>query len=146
MKLYGSELMRKGTNCAQAVLVSLCEEVGIDEKTAMKFTCAFGGGCRNGDICGAASGALAALGLALGNDDIENKEAQAEAYKVFIEFNRRFKEKYGHLACRDLLGCDTSTVEGKEYMKQHPELKQKCWEMVDYAVEETKKIMEEYKK
>lgn len=145
-ELYGSEIMRAGSNCAQAVLVSLKEVAGIDEKTAMRVGCPFGGGCRNGDICGAASGALMVLGYALGNDDIYNKEAQSEAYKVVIEFNRRFKEQFRALACRDLLGCDTSTSEGREYMRQHPEIKQKCWDMVDWACVEVKKLVEEYKK
>ena len=134
-EMFGREWMKNGCNCAQSVLVSLAEEVGLDRPMAMKLACPLGGGCRAGEICGAATGALLALGMVTGNTDRLDKETQQKAYALYIEFDRRFKEKYGALTCRDLLGVDTSTPEGKAYFHDHPELKeQRCFEMIDGAI------------
>ena len=48
-----------GYNCAQSVLFSFCEELGLDADTALKIACGFGAGMgRKGEVCGAVSGAL----------------------------------------------------------------------------------------
>ncbi|MBE6993326.1 MAG: C_GCAxxG_C_C family protein [Ruminococcaceae bacterium] len=140
-KLSGSELMKNGCNCAQAVLCSLCEETGLTEEQAMRLACPFGGGARSGELCGAASGALMALGYVTGNTDRTDKEAQKKAYAYYIEFTKRYKEKFGCLACRELLGVETSTPEGHAYMQAHPELRQKCWAMVDWSVETVRELL-----
>ena len=80
--MFGREWMKNGCNCAQSVLVSLAEEVGLDRPTAMKLACPLGGGCRAGEICGAATGALLALGMVTGNTDRLDKEAQQKAYAL----------------------------------------------------------------
>lgn len=133
--LYGRDLMINGCNCAQAVLVSLAPKLGLDEDMAMRVACPFGGGVRAGEVCGALTGAQIALGLKTGNIDMKDKEGQQAAYAFYIEFNRRFKERFGSLICRELIECDTSTPEGKQHMKDHPELKQRCYAMVDAACE-----------
>ena len=142
-KTEGRELMKSGCNCAQSVLVSLAEEVGLSREMAMKRACPFGGGCRAGEVCGAVSGALMAIGMVNGNDDMTNKEAQKKAYADYIEYNRRFKERFGQLTCRGLLGVDTSTPNGKQFMAEHPEAKEKCYGMVDAAVEMAREIIAE---
>lgn len=144
-KLYGRDLMIDGCNCAQAVLVSLCQDIGLSEDMAMKLSCPLGGGCRAGEICGTVTGALLALGFVTGNTDRHDKDAREEAYKKYIEFDRRFKEKYGSLVCREILGCDTSTPEGKEHMKNHPELKLRCHERVDGAIALVREMLAEEK-
>lgn len=145
-KLYGSQLMKKGCNCAQSVLVSLAGECGIDEKTAMKLACPLGGGCRSGDICGALSAALIAIGLVNGNDDMNNKEAQQAAYAKYIEFVKRFKDEFGDRTCRGLLGVDTSTPNGHQFMAEHPEAKEKCFAMIDGVIPMVKEVIDEYRK
>ncbi len=140
-KLLGSELMKDGCNCAQAVLVTMCEEAGLTEEKAMLISCGFGGGMRAGELCGACTGAVMAMGCQNGVTDRKDKEAQQKAYAQYIEFNKRFKARFGTLICRELLGCDTSTPEGKEYMKEHPELKAKCWQYVDEAIEIARDVL-----
>ena len=129
-KLYGRDLMIDGCNCAQAVLVENGRILAVG---------------RAGEICGTVTGALLALGFVTGNTDRHDKDAREEAYKKYIEFDRRFKEKYGSLVCREILGCDTSTPEGKEHMKNHPELKLRCHERVDGAIALVKEMLAEEK-
>jgi len=54
-------------NCSQSVFSAFAEQLGMDQETALKLASPFGGGvARRGEICGAVSGALLALGLARG--------------------------------------------------------------------------------
>ena len=55
-------LHAQGFNCAQCVLSALGDYTGMDEKTALAISAGFGGGVRCGEICGAVSGAVMALG------------------------------------------------------------------------------------
>ena len=145
-KLYGRELMKDGCNCAQSVLVSLCGEAGISEEEAMRMACCLGGGCRAGEICGALTGALMALSLVNGNTDRKDNETRMKAYAEFIELDRMFKERFGNLTCRGLLGVDTSTENGHRYMMEHPETKeQNCHEFIDAAIEMARGLMARHK-
>ena len=100
------ELFKNGYNCAQAVLGVFCEESGLDMKTAMKLANGFGGGVRCGEVCGAVSGSIIAIGLKCGfyiEKDFAQKSYCNEKSYEFIE---KFKEEYGSILCRDLLGVD----------------------------------------
>ena len=58
---------REGYNCAQSVLFSFCEELGLDAETALKLSCGLGAGMgRQGEVCGAVSGGIVVLGLKFG--------------------------------------------------------------------------------
>ena len=75
-------LHSSGYNCAQSVLAALGSYTGLDEKTALAVSGGFGGGVRCGEICGAASGAVMALGLAFPYADGEDSEAKARIAKL----------------------------------------------------------------
>jgi C_GCAxxG_C_C family probable redox protein len=97
-------------NCSQAVFSTFAPQFGLEKQAALKLASPFGGGvARQGELCGAVTGALLALGLAHGADTPAGKE---EIYRLSQEFMRLFKEKHGTLLCRELLDCDTSTPEG----------------------------------
>ena len=55
------ELFSNNFNCSQAVLTAFAPDFGLDEQLALKLGTSFGGGARNGEICGAVSGALLIL-------------------------------------------------------------------------------------
>ena len=92
----------RGFNCAQSVLGALGEYTGLDENTAMALAGGFGGGVRCGEICGAASGAVMALGLAFPYANEEDAAAKARIAKLTMTFNRCFIEKFGCVRCQDL--------------------------------------------
>ena len=77
-----------GFNCAQSVLAALGSYTGLDEKTALAVSGGFGGGVRCGEICGAASGAVMALGLAFPYSDGEDSVSKTRIAKLTIAFNR----------------------------------------------------------
>ena len=62
-------LHESGSNCCQAVLGACCDHWNMDEDTAYRLGAFFGGGMRRGEVCGAVTGALMALGLEYGDEN-----------------------------------------------------------------------------
>lgn len=121
-------------NCSQAVLGAFAEELGMTEEQAMKVALCFSAGARKGEVCGAVSGAIMVLGLKysqIGDDEAENK---AIAYEKTNEFMERFKSENGSYICKDILGCDISTDEGRAYAMENNSFKDICPRMVKSAV------------
>jgi C_GCAxxG_C_C family probable redox protein len=107
------ENFSKGFNCSQAVLCVFAPEMGLDGKTASKVSCGFGGGiARGGDICGAVTGAVMALGLKIFSPEADLQQSKAQVYKMVNEFKKRFKKQHGSIVCRKLLGCNIATAKG----------------------------------
>jgi len=96
----------QGFSCSQSVFSAFASKYGITDETALKLASPFGGGiAHQGNVCGAVTGALMALGLGRGNATLENKE---ENYSIAKDFITRFQEKHGTILCRDLIGYDLS--------------------------------------
>jgi C_GCAxxG_C_C family probable redox protein len=113
-----STAFKEGFNCAQAVFATVAPELGLDAETAARAASAFGGGlARTGSTCGAVSGALMAIGLALGSGRPADKEAKEKAYTLAREFIERFRALHESIVCSELLGCDMGTAEGRERAK-----------------------------
>lgn len=100
-----------GHNCAEAVLRALADDLGRPE--CVRLATGFGGGMGgDGDVCGALSGAIMAIGLLLGRDEPGDDEAKARCYDVVHELRRRFREACGATECRELTGVDLRTEAG----------------------------------
>lgn len=109
----------QGFSCSQAVLSAFASDLGLDPAAALKVSAGFGGGMgRMGWTCGAVTGAYMAIGLKHGATSGQDRAAKENTYRLVREFNRRFEARNKVLTCRDLLGCDISTAEGFEEMKQ----------------------------
>lgn len=127
-------------NCAQSVFSVFAVQTGMDESTALKITSTLGGGLsRRGEVCGAVSGALLALGLARGTDTPAGKEA---AYQLGQEFMRRFEEKHGTILCRELLNVDISTPAGRQQAQNKGVFAALCPLFVEDAAEIVSKMLE----
>jgi len=104
-----------GANCAQAVLAAFGSDAGLSHELCLSLAAGFGGGIgRTAGPCGAVTGAIMALGLREGNFSLEDQEAKAQLYASVRLFMERFAARQGSCLCRELLGCDISTVEGWE--------------------------------
>jgi C_GCAxxG_C_C family probable redox protein len=104
-------------NCAQSVVTSFCEELGLKKDLALKVARAFGGGMgQSKGTCGAVTGAYMVLGLAFQPSGDYMKDRNEMDVKM-AEFNRRFTELHGALNCTELSGYDLSIPE--EGMKAH---------------------------
>ncbi len=92
----------KGCNCCQSVLCTLDSDTGLPEQTAVRVGYGFGGGLLTGNVCGAVSGAMMAIGLACtsGADPAAEKPG---AVALCEALQARFQEEFGTLLCADLL-------------------------------------------
>ena len=94
----------KGYNCAQAVIAACSELTGLDEKTALAISAGFGGGLRSGEVCGAISGAVMALGMAYPFVDGSDAEAKQKIAELAKQCVAAAVEKYGKVRCSELKG------------------------------------------
>jgi len=129
-----------GYACSQSVFSTLSPNLGLDEETALKVSSAFGGGMgRHGEVCGAVTGALMALGLKFSSTNEDKEEAIREASQ---ELMRRFKEEKGSLLCRELLGYHLIVPEERETAKESGVFQTRCPIFVQHATELAKEIIE----
>jgi len=118
------KLHQSGLNCAQSVLIACTEYTGIDRDLAVGIANGFGGGVRCGEICGAASGGVMAVGACKKLRGCENpREEMSGRAKLLCE---NFKERFEGLRCEDIKG-----------------VKYTCNEMIAYAAELAEKMIEE---
>ncbi len=95
-------------NCAQSVLAPFANRLGLDRAIALKIATPFGGGIgHTGQMCGAVSGALMAIGLAHGTAVFDRAQKYV-CYDLVSQFMARFTVQHGGLTCPGLLGVDIS--------------------------------------
>lgn len=110
------KIFRERLSCSQAILATYGPQLGLDWETAIKVSSAFGGGMsRTGVVCGAVTGALMVIGLTSDVNDITAKDKVYDQSQVFCT---QFKERHGSICCKDLLGYDISTPEGRSMIKE----------------------------
>lgn len=123
-------LFEKEMNCSQAILTVYGKPLGLDDKLARKLGRPFGAGMgRLALTCGAVTGAMMVLGLAVENDMNED-DAKTDVYGLVQEFAKRFNAKYGTLSCKGLLGEDMSTQEGMQKITEEKLVARHCPQFV----------------
>ena len=128
------QLFENGYVCSQAVFAAFSEDYGLSKEQALKIGVCFGSGMRKGEVCGACTGALMALGLKYGDD-------KAKSNEVCEKFLDEFKNENGSIICRDLLECDISTPEGVQFARDNGLFKEFCPKMVESAAKIVDKIL-----
>ena len=84
----------KFSGCSQSVLLSIQEGFGMKNLTTFKSATVFGGGvARSGETCGALIGALMALGLVIGREQMEETEVYRKSMGPARELQKKFKEE-----------------------------------------------------
>jgi len=112
---YAAEFFRTGFLCSQAVLAAFCGSYGLERHSALKIASGLGSGMRCAEICGAVSGAVLVIGLKYGYTDAKDRTAKKSCDVKVEEFLRVFTERNkGRILCRDILGCDVTTPEGRQ--------------------------------
>lgn len=118
MKLEAQTYFERQFNCAQSVFAPYAQKFGLDLDTAMKIATPFGGGMGHaGQICGAVSGGLMAIGLFKGIATYDREKKYA-CYEIAKEFQDRFLEIYGDITCPGLLGYDIGDPEELEKVRE----------------------------
>ncbi len=97
-------------SCSQAIFAAYGEHLGlgrVDFDTCLKIASAFSGGiAQTGNVCGALTGALMALGLKYGSTEYENR-----VNEIAVELLNEFESLNGTTICRDLINHDLITDE-----------------------------------
>jgi C_GCAxxG_C_C family probable redox protein len=109
-----------GFNCAQSILYAFGPDLGLDPETALKVATGLGGGLGGrGEVCGAVSGGILALGLKFGRGEKQEKAVAQQAHQRTGELMAAFERVHGSCVCRTLLcGCDLRTPEGKQRFRE----------------------------
>ncbi len=136
------ELFRSGFMCSQAVFAAFSEKYGVSEEQALRIGACFGSGMNKGDVCGACTGALMALGLAYGNSDPADMERRLAAKQKSSEFLDEFKRRNGSFICNDLLGCDLNTDDGRKAARENGLFVKLCPKYVKSAAEIVVEMLE----
>jgi len=118
-KAFSASLHGKGYNCCQSVLIACGEYTGLSEADAASLGYGFAGGMYCGEVCGAVTGGLMAIGKGClpGDKPMETRPA---AVRLSEEYEERFRGRFGSLCCRDILAahgreiCDTCIQFGAE--------------------------------
>jgi len=131
-----------GCNCCQSVLSCLSGRYGLDAETAIRLGTGFGGGMVRGGICGAVSGAVMLLGLA-GGGGHGHEDLKLATFGRVRDFYSRFMERNGSIICRDLLGLDPSTPEGKARAREENLFATVCSRLIVDAVTQVQAIIAE---
>jgi C_GCAxxG_C_C family probable redox protein len=131
LEIFGSEF-----NCAQSVYAG-CARDEADSWHRRAVAAAFGGGvARSGEVCGALTGALMALGDARQTDlAADPAGVRSEIYARAQRLIAEFRAAHGSIRCRELTGCDMTTPEGQAEFKAHDLHASYCSKLVGWAAE-----------
>lgn len=95
--------------CSQAIFATFgpyMGEKGVDVETCMKIASAFSGGINlTGNVCGALTGALMAIGLEFG----DGSPMSPKVAEISTQLLEEFKAINGSILCRDLIQYDGGT-------------------------------------
>ena len=86
-----------------------------------------------GETCGAVTGAFMVIGLKFGKTRPDDEAAKDRTYALVKKFAEEFKAKNSSLVCRELLGCEIGTVEGKRIFDECNYKDKRCSKFVEDA-------------
>lgn len=75
------------------------------------------------------------LGMKYGQYDADDLESRAAENAKAVQFLEEFERRKGSYICREILGCDLSTAEGKAYAAENGLFGKLCPEMVRTAAQ-----------
>ncbi|MGQ9582956.1 MAG: C-GCAxxG-C-C family protein [Thermoplasmatota archaeon] len=134
---------RELLNCAESTAGAVSEHFGVGGGAFPRAATAFGGGvARTGGTCGAVSGALMGFGLLYGRERGGNHRHLDRVYAMVRDFTSEFRRRFGSTICRELLGCDIGTTEGRIRAKKGRLFDRQCPQYVTGAMEILADIVE----
>lgn len=144
-KEKADQLIHQQYHCSQALFGAFAGDVGLDLKTAFKISTCFGGGMRQGGVCGCITASLLVLGMTFGFYDAQDKEMEVYGNKKTEEFIRLFTERMnGCTQCREILGKDISKPEEMAEIRKEGLILQKCPGAINASIEILEEMLAEY--
>ncbi len=139
------QLLQQQYHCSQALFGAFAGDVGLDLKTAFKISTCFGGGMRQGGICGCITAAMLVIGMAVGFYDSQDRELEIYVNKKTDEFIKRFTKKMnGDINCRDILGRDISEPDGMASIRKEGLILKKCPRPIDVSIDILEDMLREH--
>jgi len=125
-----------GASCAQAVFSTFTEDQGLDPEIRLRLASAFGSGARLSDgTCGALVGALLVLGLREGFSSPRDVEGRRTLHGLAGRLSSAFAERHGSILCREVIGFDLGTEQGRAAAHQARARTLRCVEVVRTTAE-----------
>lgn len=126
----------QGYNCSQSIVLTFCEEMGLEKRIALRLASPFGGGMgRLREVCGAVSGVFMVLGVLYGYDDPKDRVGKIALYHRVQELASRFRAEQGSIVCRELLGGAPDSNPTPEARTEAYYAKRPCPELIARAAE-----------
>ncbi len=126
----GIDYHRQGFNCAESVLLGLCDYLKVENPFVPRIATGFGGGIgHTGNICGAITGAIMAFGIRFGRENPQDKDTRDKLYLLVASFLKDVEDNLGCLDCFSLIGVRLDTEDGlRKYREEN--LREKCRQIV----------------
>ena len=125
-----------GFSCSQAVCLAFANDFGVDRETALKLSCALGGGmAHSANTCGAVTGALLVIGMKYGRTRLDDLAAKDKTYEVANAFMTEFLRRNKSLNCTDLIGHNLSDPHALALARERKLFHTKCAQFVRDAGE-----------
>jgi C_GCAxxG_C_C family probable redox protein len=128
-----ARLFDGGLRCAESVVAALARRQGapLEDLTAMA-TGFCSGLSRTDGLCGAATGAVMAIGLAKGRRSAA--DSADETYAAVQSLLAQFTGEFGSVSCPELIGCSVATPEGQQTYRERGLIK-RCRALTQRAAE-----------
>ena len=136
------ESFAAGLFCAESVVLAIAKAQGVESELLPKVATAFCSGmARTCGTCGALTGAIMGVSLALGRSTAN--ESVQPAYTATQRLIQEFEREFGSRDCHALLGgCDLNTPEGQAMFKER-KLGQRCLQFTGKAAELAARVIVE---
>jgi len=136
-----ADFFLSGLYCAESALLAVAEARGTRSELIPNIATGFCSGmARTCGTCGALTGAILGIGLALGRS--EAGESVEPSYKAVRRLIAEFEEEFGARDCHLLLGCDLGTPEGQAVFREKG-LRDRCAEFTGKAAEIAVRVIAE---
>ncbi len=125
--------MEEGRTCAEAIVMTGCSAMGIEDERVPDFALGLAGGVGlQGLTCGAITGAAIVLGLVNTRQPAERPQQIMATARAVQTLTREFAEQFGATDCRTLTGLDLTTPEGRRELKERVK-PQVCRGLIEWA-------------
>ena len=129
------EIFLGNYNCAQAVFRTILEEKELYFDQAPITAAGFGGGIsRRGEMCGALTGAVMAIGILQNQKYPEPEEHRKYTYDSVNELIQNFSDVHTSPICNDLIGFDIRDPDARSKGSEEGVFKTVCPKYVEDAV------------
>lgn len=95
--------MQLSHNCAQSSFLALSEQFGLGNSDMVRALTPLPGIAERGETCGAVTGALLAMGLVFGRDNLSDWQAYRDSLVPTNEFCDQFVQEMGSTMCVDIV-------------------------------------------